>query len=84
MTNNWADQQMTEGDFMLNTNCNKYALMCIPHDYEAAYSLSAHWFSKCRDDRTISPKKLALAKCPHLFNPEYQRRLKKLNFRRGF
>ena len=83
MSNNYAGQQMSEGDWLLNNSCNKYALMCIPHDYDAAYSLSTHWFSICREDKTISPRQLAVKKCPNLFDPEYQRRLQKFQFRRG-
>ncbi len=80
---NWAGQQMSEGDFTLNTNCNKYALMCIPHDYNAAYSLSTYWFTICREDKSITPRQLAVKKCPNLFSPEYQRRLNIIQFRRG-
>ena len=84
MSSDYAEQGMDYGDWMLNSNCNKYAEMCSPTDFDFAYSLSTHWFTLCRDDKTLTPKKLALKKCPHLFDPEYQKRIKKLKFRRGF
>ena len=83
MTDNYAGQQMSQGDWLLNNSCNKYAWMCSPTDYEYAFSLATHWFTICREDRTISPRQLAVKKCPNLFSPEYQRRLKKIQFRRG-
>ena len=83
MTDNYAGQKMSEGDWLLNNACNKYALMCFPHDYNTAYSYSAHWFAICRDDKTKTPRQLAVQKCPNLFSPEYQRRLSKHQFRRG-
>ena len=81
---NYAEQQMSQGDWLLNNSCNKYAWMCSPHNWELANSLATHWFTICREDRNISPRELAVKKCPSLFSPEYQRRLQKIQFRRGF
>ena len=81
---NYAEQQMSQGDWLLNNSCNKYAWMCSPHNWDLANSLATHWFTICREDRSISPRQLAVKKCPSLFSPEYQRRLQKIQFRRGF
>lgn len=83
MSNNYAGQQMSEGEWLLNNACNKYALMCIPHDYKAAYDLSELWFDICREDKTKSPRQLAVKKCPNLFSSEYQQRLQRFQNRRG-
>ena len=80
---NYAEQQMSQGDWLLNNSCNKYAWMCSPTNWDLANSLATHWFTICREDRTISPRQLAVKKCPSLFSPEYQRRLQNIQFRRG-
>ena len=83
MSDNYAGQQMSKRDWMLNSNCNKYAWMCSPQNADLANSLATHWFTLCRDNNTITPRTLALQRCPNLFTAEYQRRLNKIQFRRG-
>ena len=83
MSDNYAGQQMRLSEWRLNGLCNRYAEDCSPLNGDLANSLASHWFSLCRNDSTLSPRQLALQRCPNLFTAEYQRRLNKLKFRRG-
>ena len=84
MSDQYAGQHMTQAEWRLNGLCNKYAQDCSPLNGDLANSLASHWFSKCRNDATITPRSLALQRCPNLFSPEYQKRLNKIKFRRGY